>query len=152
MASWRRSPTAAYRIVTIPPPVVADVKPHLERFAATGADGFVFIGPSGGPLRRATLYKAWRGALASAGIDKPLRPHDLRPTGNTVAATGASTKELTARMGHSSAQAALLYPHATRNRDQAIATARRLMMGAGPAPKASVLPLVPRAVSEQDAG
>ncbi len=52
------------------------------------------------------------------------RIHDLRHTGNTLAAaTGASTKELMARMGHASARAALIYQHATRERDVVIATA-----------------------------
>jgi integrase len=53
-----------------------------------------------------------------------LRLHDLRHTGNTLAAaTGASTKELMARMGHASPQAALIYQHATADRDRAIADA-----------------------------
>ncbi|HVA09249.1 MAG TPA: tyrosine-type recombinase/integrase [Acidimicrobiales bacterium] len=48
--------------------------------------------------------------------------HDLRHTGNTLAAaTGASTKELMARMGHASARAALIYQHASSERDVAIA-------------------------------
>jgi integrase len=48
--------------------------------------------------------------------------HDLRHTGGTLAAaTGASLKELMARLGHSSTRAALIYLHATRERDQAIA-------------------------------
>jgi integrase len=50
--------------------------------------------------------------------------HDLRHTGGTLAAaTGASLKELMARLGHSSTRAALIYQHATRDRDQAIAVA-----------------------------
>jgi integrase len=50
--------------------------------------------------------------------------HDLRHTGNTLAAaTGASTAELMARMGHASPRAALIYQHATVERDQAIAAA-----------------------------
>ena len=50
--------------------------------------------------------------------------HDLRHTGNTLAAaTGASTAELMARMGHASPRAALIYQHATEDRDQAIALA-----------------------------
>ena len=54
------------------------------------------------------------------GIDG-LRLHDLRHTGNTLAAaTGASTKELMSRMGHAS-RAALIYQHATQDRDAAIA-------------------------------
>jgi integrase len=51
-----------------------------------------------------------------------LRFHDLRHTGNTLAAaTGASTKELMSRMGHSSSRAALIYQHATQDRDKVIA-------------------------------
>jgi hypothetical protein len=39
------------------------------------------------------------------------------------AATGATLKELMARLGHSSVRAAMIYQHATRDRDQAIAKA-----------------------------
>jgi integrase len=50
--------------------------------------------------------------------------HDLRHSGNTLAAaSGASTRELMTRMGHSSMRAALLYQHATRERDREIADA-----------------------------
>jgi adenylosuccinate lyase len=37
--------------------------------------------------------------------------------------TGATLKELMARLGHSSVRAAMIYQHATRDRDQAIAKA-----------------------------
>jgi hypothetical protein len=40
-----------------------------------------------------------------------------------AAATGASLKELMARLGHSSMRAAMIYQHATRDRDEAIAKA-----------------------------
>jgi integrase len=50
--------------------------------------------------------------------------HDLRHSGNTwAAATGASTAELMARLGHASPVAALRYQHATADRDRAIADA-----------------------------
>ena len=50
--------------------------------------------------------------------------HDLRHTGGTLsAATGATLKELMARLGHSSVRAAMIYQHASRDRDQAIAKA-----------------------------
>jgi hypothetical protein len=39
------------------------------------------------------------------------------------AATGASLKELMARLGHSSVRAAMMCQHATRDRDRAIAQA-----------------------------
>ena len=47
---------------------------------------------------------------------------DLRHAGATVAAwTGASTKELMARLGHSTPRAALRYQHAAKHRDREIA-------------------------------
>jgi integrase len=83
----------------------------------------VFPGTRRQPLRRATLYKAWHRARRAVGM-QGLRFHDLRHTGNTLAAaTGASTKELMARMGHASTHAALIYQHAVHERDVAIAGA-----------------------------
>jgi integrase len=50
--------------------------------------------------------------------------HDLRHTRNTLAASsGASTRELMHRMGHASMRAALIYQHATSERDREIASA-----------------------------
>jgi integrase len=43
--------------------------------------------------------------------------------GTLAAATGAGTKELVHRLGHASPRAALIYQHATRERDIAIAEA-----------------------------
>ncbi|SDM17774.1 tyrosine-type recombinase/integrase [Nonomuraea jiangxiensis] len=50
--------------------------------------------------------------------------HDLRHTGNTLAAqSGASLADLKARMGHASDRAALIYQHATRDADRKITEA-----------------------------
>ena len=52
-----------------------------------------------------------------------LHLHDLRHTGNTLAASsGSSLKDLMSRMGHDSPAAALIYQHATREADAAIAS------------------------------
>jgi integrase len=49
---------------------------------------------------------------------------DLQHTGNTLAAaSGASTRELMHRMGHGTIRAALIYQHATSDRDREIAAA-----------------------------
>ncbi len=65
----------------------------------------------------------WSDAVTAIGATG-LHFHDLRHTGNTLAAaTGASLKELMVRMGHASPKAALRYQHATRDRDAAIAKA-----------------------------
>jgi integrase len=83
----------------------------------------VFCGTRDQPIRRASLYTAWRRAVRAIGFEE-LRFHDLRHTGNTLAAaTGASTRELMARMRHASSRAALIYQHATEERDEAIAQA-----------------------------
>jgi integrase len=118
---------AGVRTVSIPAVIVPDLEGHL---AAIGPapDALLFTTTSGAPLRRGTLYTAWGRACRRVGIDG-LRFHDLRHTGNTLAAaTGASTKELMSRMGHASSRAALIYQHATRDRDAAIADSLSTMV------------------------
>jgi len=109
--------------VAITAELVPELRWHLERFAESGARGLVFIGPKGAPLRRSNFRPIWYSARLQAGAPD-LHFHDLRHVGGTLAAaTGASLKELMARLGHSSTRAALIYQHATRDRDQAIAKA-----------------------------
>ncbi|MFD0594134.1 tyrosine-type recombinase/integrase [Catellatospora coxensis] len=65
----------------------------------------------------------WKNSVRRAGLPDGFTFHDLRHTGNHLASTtGASTRELMHRMGHSSMRAALIYQHATRDRDKEIAT------------------------------
>ena len=81
----------------------------------------VFTGPHGGTVRRNNFHKTWHRARLAAGVPV-LRFHDLRHLAATLAATtSATTRALTARMGHASPRAALIYRHATRDRDMAIA-------------------------------
>ena len=81
----------------------------------------MFVGENGGPLRRSNWSKAWRRTTAALELEH-LHFHDLRHTGNTLAAaTGASTKELMTRMGHSSSRAAPIYQHASTERELTIA-------------------------------
>lgn len=112
---------AGRRTVALPDVLLPTLASHLDAWVGNKPDALIFGGKDGMPLRRATFYKAWHKAVAQ--VDLPdFRFHDLRHTGNTLsAATGASTKELMARMGHSSARAALIYQHATKQRDAAIA-------------------------------
>lgn len=65
----------------------------------------------------------WDEAKGKVGVEH-IRLHDLRHLAGTLAAaTGAGTKELMHRLGHASPRAALIYQHATRERDIAIAEA-----------------------------
>jgi integrase len=113
---------AGRRSVTIPPYILIDVKWHMLRFVANGPTALVFTAPEGGPLRRSNFRRrVWEPARENVGLGQ-MHFHDLRHTGNTLAAsTGASTKELMRRLGHASARAALIYQHATAERDAAIA-------------------------------
>jgi integrase len=115
---------AGRRTIAMPDVLVPELRRHLEWFADKTPDGLVFIGPRGGRLRGSHFHKVWRRALRKAGLDPSLHLHDLRHTGNTLtAASGASLKELMARMGHASTRAALIYQHATQERDKEIADA-----------------------------
>jgi integrase len=114
---------AGRRKVAVPEIVRDALAEHLGRYTSRDNDSPVFTGPSGGPLRRATLSSAWRIARAHAGCPSTLRLHDLRHHAATMTARtpGVTTKELMARIGHSSPRAALIYQHATEGRDRAIA-------------------------------
>jgi integrase len=115
---------ASHRIVSIPAVIIPDLEEHLGKYAESGSSGCIFVGAKGGRLRRSNFRKVWVTAVRRAGLVDGFRFHDLRHTGNTLAATtGASTKELMSRMGHASPRAALIYQHATRDRDVMIAAA-----------------------------
>ncbi len=114
---------AGRRTVAVPPHVIPDLVDHLEHYTCADPDSLVFTGEKGGPLRPHVLQKAWVAAKAATGLPQ-FHLHDLRHSGNTwAAATGASTKELMARMGHANSEAAIRYQHATADRDQVIAHA-----------------------------
>src|SRR5215472_4182532 len=82
--------------------------------------------------RRRSFDRVWRRALAGAAVGPPegLHLHDLRHTGSTWSAqTGATLKEVMARIGHSTPRAAMIYQHASRERDRAIADALDGLLG-----------------------
>ena len=107
--------------MAFPKEIGPELRWHMECFAQAGDDALVFIGPKGGRLRRSNFRPIWTKARNALGMPG-LHFHDLRHTGNNLAAgQGASLRELMERMGHSSAGAALIYLHATRERDEAIA-------------------------------
>ncbi|TDC38300.1 site-specific integrase [Micromonospora sp. 15K316] len=117
---------AGKRPISLPAGLRADVEWHLAQFAEGGPDGRLFRGTQGGIPRRRNFNRVWRKALAAAGIPDALglHLHDLRHTGSTWSAqSGATLKEVMARIGHSSTRAAMIYQHATRDRDHAIAAA-----------------------------
>jgi hypothetical protein len=99
------------------------VSPALRRRGNLASDSEIDHWHGRGPLASATWCRAWDDARRITGLTH-YRFHDLRHAGNTLAAaTAASTRELMGRMGHASPRAALIYQHATSERDQAIAAA-----------------------------
>ncbi|TDD13663.1 tyrosine-type recombinase/integrase [Nonomuraea diastatica] len=116
---------AGRRIVGIPAVIVPALTEHLASYVESEEDAFVFLGKLGGFLRGSNFRRAakWSEALKEMGL-AGLHFHDLRHTGNTLAAqSGASLADLKARMGHDSDRAALIYQHATKDADQRIADA-----------------------------
>jgi len=111
--------------------LVPELREHLERFTAPEPTARVFVGAKGATPRSSNFGAIWRRVRVEVGRDD-LHFHDLRHFSNTLAAsTGASTRELMARMGHSSPAAALRYQHATRERDRAIADRMNELLGGG---------------------
>jgi integrase len=109
--------------VPVPEVILPELRHHLALYAQHGLDGRVFLGAKGATPRRNHFGKVWRRACAAVEVPG-LHFHDLRHTGNTLAATsGASTKELMTRFGHSTTRAAMIYQHATDPRQKAIAAA-----------------------------
>ena len=139
---------AGRRTVAVPPHLLGELVGHLDRYTGEDPDALVFTGEKGGPVRPHVLQKAWVAAKEATGLER-FHLHDLRHAGNTwAAATGASTKELMARMGHASSEAALRHQHATADRDRSIAEALSAMAAAAkpdpstPPPSSTVMNVV----------
>jgi integrase len=113
---------AGKRVVTIPEVIISVIQWHLSCFAQEGDEGLVFTSPAGRPLHHTNFRRrVWVKALAKAGLPA-IHFHDLRHTGNTLAASaGATLRELMDRMGHDSERAAMLYLHGSDVRQHQIA-------------------------------
>lgn len=102
---------AGVRSVALPHHISPVIDAHLAAMTSTGGDDLVFPAAQGGHLASSTLAKAYYPARAAAG--RPDMPwHALRHYGATrFAQTGATLREIQARLGHSTVSAALRYQH-----------------------------------------
>jgi integrase len=94
---------AGVRTLTLPPFLRDLLVDHLARFSdPTDPTARVFTGPSNGPLRPSAYRKrVFAPAVAAAGLDPKLTPHDLRDTSATIAfASGATVKQVQRMLGH----------------------------------------------------
>jgi integrase len=123
---------AGKRTVTVPPHVLPVLTEHMNSWA--GPDR-VFVGRDGRPMRGDAVRQAFDRARRKAGMPG-FRFHDLRHTGQTMAAaTGATTKDLMRRLGHASPAASYRYLHAVDGRDAEIASALSELAAHGDAAK-----------------
>jgi integrase len=119
---------AGVRTVALPPNLRSALRRHLAEHAMPGSDGLLFPNAARtGHLHVNTLSKTYHRARLVAGRPD-LRFHDLRHSAATMAAqAGATLAELMARMGHSTAKAALVYQHVAEGRDRIIAERMSLL-------------------------
>ncbi len=127
---------AGVRVVALPSAALDALRDHVAEHADKEPDALIFTGRNGALLRSGNFGRAtrWPKTVAELGLPAGFHFHDLRHTGNTLAAaSGASTRELMHRMGHASMRAALIYQHATSERDREIAAGmdRRIAKATG---------------------
>jgi len=117
----RPKSAAGVRDVTIPPHIIEPLRAHLAEHVESGASALLFPAAGGGHLAPSALYRSFYRAREAAGRPD-LRFHDLRHTGQTLAAlSGAGLRELMARAGQSTSGAALRYLHEVDGRQAEIA-------------------------------
>ena len=127
------------RTVPLPAFLVAELKGHLAKFVDDGDTALVFTTAHGRAITTSSLTPLWHAARAASGRPD-LRFHDLRHTGQTLAAqAGATEAELRRRMGHRTSGASAVYMHTTDDHGRAVANRLDEM-----ATDANVVPLRPR--------
>lgn len=110
----------SHRELAIAADLVPMIRDHLERFTPLEPEAPVL--PRRGrpdlPVSQSSFDSAWRKARET--VRPGFRFHSLRHTGLTeYARTGATLAELKERGGHSSADVAMRYQHASKERDRA---------------------------------
>ena len=130
--------SAGVRTVAVPPHLWPEIEAHLATYVDDSHTALLFVGPKGASLERSNFRNVWLRTLRAAGVPA-YRFHDLRHLAATLAAvSGATTRELMSRMGHSSPRAAMIYQHATADRDRAVAEAMSRLVAPTSLPPRSV--------------
>lgn len=108
---------AGKRPVSIPPHLRPYLVAHVDKWAGKT---WLFVGRDGQRMRGNAIYQAHVRARNKVGVDVSF--HDLRHTGQTLAASaGATLPDLKKRLGHASNAAAARYLHAVEGRDAEVA-------------------------------
>ncbi|MBI1352092.1 MAG: tyrosine-type recombinase/integrase [Actinomycetales bacterium] len=111
---------AGIRTIVLPAFVTEALLEHVRDYALIGPDGLVFPTRAGKCAYNGIQIAVTR-TLRSLGYEQ-VRVHDLRHSGQLLAATnGATLTDLQRRMGHSTVNAAMAYAHASRDNGRSIA-------------------------------
>jgi integrase len=118
--------TTSRRTVPIPSFLAEELASHLAAYTAPEPEAFVFTGPGGGPVRRATFRtRYFDPAIKAAGVE-PFTFHALRDHAATAAIrAGADVKIVQRMLGHADA-AVTLNRYAAYMPDAAEVVANRL--------------------------
>ena len=113
---------AARRIVAIPGSLTDEIVHHLDKHVDAEPDSLLFTLERTGDIPRASSWtRIWNHARNGAGLST-MRFHDLRHLAGTLSAiAGGTLKEIQARLGHASPDAAMVYQHVAQGRDGELA-------------------------------
>jgi integrase len=111
---------AGVRTIVLPAFVTDVLREHMRDYSPIGPDGLVFPTRAGKCAYNGIQLAITR-TLRAMGYES-VRVHDLRHSGQLLAATnGATLTDLQRRMGHSTVNAAMAYAHASRDNGRSIA-------------------------------
>ena len=112
---------AGIRDIHIPPTLIPLVTQHLDEHVGQGKDALLFPATTGLHMHSPTFARHFATAAAQAGRPDAT-PHVLRHTGASLAtAAGATTADVMARLGHTTAGMAMIYQHTLAGADARVA-------------------------------
>lgn len=93
LADGHTKPDAGVRTVAVPALVLPDLMGHVAEHVGEDPTAFVFLGELGGRLRRSNFRRAtrWSATVQAVGLPPNFHFHDLRHTGNQLAAEAGAT-------------------------------------------------------------
>lgn len=111
---------AGVRTIVLPGFVTDALRDHMKVYSPIGPEGLIFPTRAGKCAYNGIQLAITR-TLRAMGYES-VRVHDLRHSGQLLAATnGATLTDLQRRMGHSTVNAAMAYAHASRDNGRSIA-------------------------------